>query len=634
MLPPEFAEAGDELLFSLQNRDRPTVVFLETNNPRTAANLRQFLANNLPEYRFYDIDLTPHLTTSLLRTLAQTLPTEVSNSQPVQYVVNVQGLENSLLVSRDGRIQDSDLTAQLNLERELLFRNVPYIIILWADTSFFRTLQREAPDFWSWVTYKFRFDSLENFEHRQQKEFVVHIRPVIRSVLNSILADVSDSIIQTIEQSALLYCQQYFGKELIARESSKEILVSRVRFAEKLTKEQAFIGLIRYGNSKQQVHGYNYIFLENYKILFAYLQRFPLHTSDLIYDIINDIFSEYFRSLRINEPKFELISTTLIKIARSEKLHKVRVKRENPLWLEDILKDLSVSSFEELIDKYHSDKYHSDKYRLDKYDSDEYDSDEYDLDEYDTDEYDSDEYDSDEYDTDEYDTDEYRLDKYYVEDQSFEENIILDAGISLGQLKQAIKWYTNKCYTKTGNEFNQGSIYYRIGRAYEKKNQPEMALAWSQQALNWKTKNGKKLTLGGFYHLIGMLYEAEGQLEMALAWFRQAIDWCTKTGNEFELGNTYHQIGMVYAEQQQWPQALASYRQAIDWKTKTGNEFALGNTYHQIGMVYEEQQQFEEAERWFEKAVDNLTHFDHPNLQTAIDSLNRVRDESARKAAE
>ncbi len=157
MLPPEFAEAGDELLFSLHYRDRPTVVFLETNNPRTAATLRQFLADNLSEYRFYDIDLTPHPTTSLLRTLAQTLPAEVSNSQPVQYVVNVQGLENSLLVSRDGRIQDSDLTAQLNLERELLFRNVPYLIILWADTRFFHTLQREAPDFWSWVTYKFRF---------------------------------------------------------------------------------------------------------------------------------------------------------------------------------------------------------------------------------------------------------------------------------------------------------------------------------------------------------------------------------------------------------------------------------------------------------------------------------------------
>ena len=150
-----------ELLFALHHRDRPTVVFLEANSPRKATELESFLTQNLPEYKFYTIDLTPHPTVSLLRVLTEQLPAEVVQSEPVTYSVNIKGLENSLLMNRDGRIEPSMLTAQLNLERELLFRNVPYNILIWADSHFFKTLQREAPDLWSWVTYKFRFEDTE-----------------------------------------------------------------------------------------------------------------------------------------------------------------------------------------------------------------------------------------------------------------------------------------------------------------------------------------------------------------------------------------------------------------------------------------------------------------------------------------
>lgn len=146
---PDEQTTKDELLFALHHRDKPTLAFVECKTNAKRDELTGFLAQELPEYTFFTIDVTPLPVTSLLRTLADNLPDPVKNSPPVTCVVNVYGLENRL---------DEQLAAQLNLERELLFRNVPYITIIWADAYFFRKLQRLAPDLWHWVTYKFRFN--------------------------------------------------------------------------------------------------------------------------------------------------------------------------------------------------------------------------------------------------------------------------------------------------------------------------------------------------------------------------------------------------------------------------------------------------------------------------------------------
>ena len=151
----------NELVFALGGRDEPTVALVECASLAKRRELEAEMALRLPEYQFFPLDVTPYVVTSLLGTLAEYLPDEVQNSQAVSWVVNVHGLENSCLLGPDGQLVPSPLTAQLNLERELLFRRVPYLIVLWGDADFFRTLQREAPDFWHWVTYRFRFEDHE-----------------------------------------------------------------------------------------------------------------------------------------------------------------------------------------------------------------------------------------------------------------------------------------------------------------------------------------------------------------------------------------------------------------------------------------------------------------------------------------
>ncbi len=158
-LPPYDEPATlDQLVFALGQRDEPTVALVECDSLAKRRELEAALAARMPEYQYRTLDVTPYAVTSLLHTLNEHLPLAIRTSRPVTWVVHVHGLENSHLLNPDGHLAPAPLTAQLNLERELLFRQVPYLIVLWGDADFFRTLQREAPDFWHWVTYRFRFE--------------------------------------------------------------------------------------------------------------------------------------------------------------------------------------------------------------------------------------------------------------------------------------------------------------------------------------------------------------------------------------------------------------------------------------------------------------------------------------------
>lgn len=98
---------------------------------------------------------------SVVGVLRERLPVQIQSSPPVSYVVSVYGLENSLIEQDAGDSPAAPVasmpTGQLDLERELLRRNVPYIILIWGEDELLYRLQLEAPDLWRSVTNSFRF---------------------------------------------------------------------------------------------------------------------------------------------------------------------------------------------------------------------------------------------------------------------------------------------------------------------------------------------------------------------------------------------------------------------------------------------------------------------------------------------
>lgn len=153
----------DEIQFTLQDRKEPTIVMISVEDYHLQKRLKEKLKEKLPKYQFCDIDLTPFQVESLQQILQKELPQHIIDSERITYCVNVFGLENSRLISENGQIVDSGLIAQLNFEREVIFRKPNYITILWGDHDFFLQIQRQAPDLWSWVTNFFIFKQDEEY---------------------------------------------------------------------------------------------------------------------------------------------------------------------------------------------------------------------------------------------------------------------------------------------------------------------------------------------------------------------------------------------------------------------------------------------------------------------------------------
>lgn len=150
-------QTRNEMLFTLSERDRGTLAMVITPNEWKKNELYHFLKDHLKEYTFFDLDLTSQTYTSLYRAMQELLPENVLASEPVQYLISVTGLENSLYKTADGKIEFSSLVAQLNFERELIF-NQPYIILLWVSEGFDQELRRKAPDLMHWMSKRFVFE--------------------------------------------------------------------------------------------------------------------------------------------------------------------------------------------------------------------------------------------------------------------------------------------------------------------------------------------------------------------------------------------------------------------------------------------------------------------------------------------
>jgi len=156
-------EQWQRLLFSLERREKTTLMIITVHNHRDRYSLHEKLVISLPQYRFHDLDLASHSVVSLQRAFEKNLPESVLNSQPAEYIVNVFELDNSSLVmTESGKIEPSGMIAELNFEREILFRKFPFITILWFDADGVEKIRKGAKDFWDWVTYHFEFKEKDN----------------------------------------------------------------------------------------------------------------------------------------------------------------------------------------------------------------------------------------------------------------------------------------------------------------------------------------------------------------------------------------------------------------------------------------------------------------------------------------
>ncbi|MGI4831841.1 MAG: tetratricopeptide repeat protein [Janthinobacterium lividum] len=569
----------DELLFALHHRDKSTLAFLEYKTNAKRDELEGFIQQELPEYTFFTIDVTPLAVTSLLRTLADNLPAHIKNSPPVTYVVNVHGLENRL---------DEQLAAQLNLERELLFRNVPYITLIWADAYFFRKLQRLAPDLWHWVTYKFRFDdptalAIEllsplpperlpqpgNIAERQtriqelkgryehlllddsDKKRLLKDKITILSLLG---AEYTESFQYSEAEKAYetaaalqetVHEDDHLKGTLLLSLSSVYIL--RRKFPEALAtltrsqvlsaeENQGFIlwqiGVV-YAKQRQWKLAIN-----SYQMALTYAQHFgPINYVGAVYHQLGRVYEE--------QQQWALAIDT----------YHLALK-----WMQRVGDNSQGATYQ-------------------------------------------------------------HIGWIYAKQQQW--------GEALKNYQLALKWEQRK-----DNGFHVGSIYHQLGIMYADQEQWETAMENYRLAVEWKQRTGDDFTLGNTYIQIGVVYNTQQQWNKAIENYQLGLEWYLKSNNYANVGSAYYSIGLAYAEQSKWAAAIENCQLSLEWDQRTSNDLRIGWTYYTLGRVCEEQKKLTDALGWFEKAVINIVEADSEHLVDAKESVVRVQEKLNRLPTE
>ncbi|MDR6563851.1 MULTISPECIES: tetratricopeptide repeat protein [unclassified Arcicella] len=577
----------DEIQFTLQDRKEPTIVMISVPDYVLQARISSSIKERLSQYQFYDIDLTPFQVISLHQTLQEKLPKSIIESERITYCVNVFGLENSRLSSEDGQIVDSGMIAQLNFEREIIFRKPNYITILWGDHDFFIQVQRKAPDLWSWVTNFFVFKQDEIHQEKElspapsdipaklpiREEYIKSLKDKLEHLpLND--SDKGRAMLERLNLYSLLADEyaKYFDYL-----NAKKYYDNAIGVAEKLKITGYILNKLLY-----QYATLNLDFRRYLKALKLYNQVFA---KDFLENNWNNLKSTYHQIGRVYEEQriwdkalenYQKAIHWKEKTGQAYQLgstyHQIgMVYEQQRIW------DKALENYQKAI---HWEEKTGQEYRLG--------------------------------------STYHQIGRVYEEQRNWNK--------ALESYQNAIQWKE-----KTGQQHQLGGTYNHIGKVYQEQKNWYKALENYQKAIYWIEKTGQQHQLGSTYHQIGMVYQEQRVWDKALENYKKAIDWNQKTAQEHQLANTYHQIGRVYQLQSNLDKALNNYQKSIDWNKKTGQKHELGVTYFLIGIIYEEQENNIIALENFEKALMLMPEHFKERKEIIKESIQRVKSKLSEK---
>jgi tetratricopeptide (TPR) repeat protein len=544
-------ELLDEIQFSLQSRTEPNLMMISVPDYRLLSSLQARLRSRLDEYSFYDIDLTPKRVVSLHQTLLAELPKDIIESKRVSYCINVMGLENSRLASENGQIIDSGLIAQLNFEREIIFRKPNYITIIWADRDFFLQIQRKAPDLWSWVMLFFEFKTEEIYIDKPLPSTPEPIRAKLPQRQTYI-----DSLKEKLDQLPLNDANQ--GRAIKERLNLYSLLADE------------YANYFDYDNAKK--------YYENAIGISEKLNVSGDHLNKLIFD---------YASLNLNFRHFEEALALYEKVLKSSDInnrgsvyHQIGIIYQRQRNWNDALKNyqqaleskeqtgqlyLLGSTYHQIGIIYHEQRNWNDALKNHQQ-ALEYKE----------------------------QTGQLHLlgSTYHQIGMVYEEQRNWIEALKNYQIAINVNKLTNQLQDIGGN-------YYQIGMVYEEQKNWTEALNNYKIAIEFDEQNGQSHQLGSTYHQIGMVYGKQKNWTEALNNYKIAIEFDEQNGQSHQLGSTYHQIGMVYEKQEKWEEAFKNYKKSIRFKEENLQFHELGTTYHQIGRIFEEQKNWNNALKYY-----------------------------------
>lgn len=195
-----------------------------------------------------------------------------------------------------------------------------------------------------------------------------------------------------------------------------------------------------------------------------------------------------------------------------------------------------------------------------------------------------------------------------------------DSAIYFG--KRGLEWAK-----RNRSEKFTGTLYNRIGVAYDIKSMPDSALFWYNRALDQARKRGNKKTEGGALNNIGLIYWNLGEAEKAIDYYIRSAGIFEEIDNMMGLGNTYNNIALILHEDGQDEKSMRYHRQALRIRQEIDHTYGIAASYSNIAQlfIYSDLKNLDSAEHYLNRSIELKTELnDGYGLARAYHSLGDV----------
>ncbi|CAF0998274.1 unnamed protein product [Rotaria sordida] len=174
-----------------------------------------------------------------------------------------------------------------------------------------------------------------------------------------------------------------------------------------------------------------------------------------------------------------------------------------------------------------------------------------------------------------------------------------------------------------------------MGVIYKHKGDLDRAIDYYQQSLTIyenEVSSGKHLHQANTLINLGAVHKDKGDFDIALDYFTRAYEICRELlpADHPRLADALSNIGSIYHHREDFDQAFNFYQQALDIQEKTcpDDHLRKANTIRNIALIYCDKQDWNNAMSYFDRALTMhrrlLSDIPHPNIAVCYGDIGHI----------
>lgn len=184
---------------------------------------------------------------------------------------------------------------------------------------------------------------------------------------------------------------------------------------------------------------------------------------------------------------------------------------------------------------------------------------------------------------------------------------ISDDEIALNYYKKALE-----IEEKYGQQKDVSTVYDKIADTYYNSGDFQSSITNYEKSLSLKKKTGDRSGVSDVLSDMANVYETTYDYDHAIDYYQKSAEIKDSIHDENGKKDVMNDLGDVYYKQKMLTSSILSYEKTVDIIHKLNMNEALGPVYNKLGVAHYEMGNYDEAEKFFNESLKNLNENDNP----------------------